>query len=125
MTTTPQDAEEQPDGIDDESSLPSTERAAERVNEFLAWFGDGLVVAETGAPPLFARDLQALTNLATGWRKQPASPDGGTEWGYRVPWGVEVAQQSEQAARQIVSDSLPGARTLIRREVGPWTEVQS
>lgn len=58
--------DEQPEGIDAYSTdLPTPGGAARRVNDFLAWFGDGLVYAETGAPPLFARDLQALTNFAT------------------------------------------------------------
>lgn len=62
MTETP----EQPEGIDTYSTaLPTPEGAARRVNDFLSWFGDGLIVAETGKPPLFARDLQALANLAT------------------------------------------------------------
>ncbi|MEA5366064.1 hypothetical protein VA596_41510 [Amycolatopsis sp., V23-08] len=63
---------EQPEGIANDSyDLPTPEGAARRVNEFLAWYGDGLVYAETGAPPLFARDLQALTNLASGRRQPP------------------------------------------------------
>lgn len=62
MTQTP----EQPEGIDAYSTaLPTPEGAARRVNDFLSWFGDGLVVAETGKPPLFARDLQVLANLVT------------------------------------------------------------
>lgn len=61
MTQTP----EQPDGIaDDSTDLPDPVRAAERVNAFLAWFGDGLV-GEGDDTPLYARDLQALANLAT------------------------------------------------------------
>ncbi|MEV4053012.1 hypothetical protein AB0J55_17655 [Amycolatopsis sp. NPDC049688] len=57
-------AEEQPDGIaDDSTDLPDPARAAERVNAFLAWFGDGLV-GEGDDTPLYARDLQALANAA-------------------------------------------------------------
>ncbi|MEV6897482.1 hypothetical protein [Amycolatopsis sp. NPDC051372] len=60
---------DQPDGIEDDSyDLPDKARAAGRVNEFLAWYGDGrlhpcvLPGTEDEMPPLFARDLQALTN---------------------------------------------------------------
>lgn len=59
------DEPEQPDGIaDDSNDLPDPMRAAERVNAFLAWFGDGLMRVDVSAPPLFARDLQALANTA-------------------------------------------------------------
>ncbi len=60
---------DQPDGIDDQSrDLPDPLRAAARVNAFLSAYGDGLIevlVMEHLAgtmPPLYARDLQALTN---------------------------------------------------------------
>jgi hypothetical protein len=107
---------DQPDGITDESSLPTTARAAERVNEFLAWYGDGLVYVETGAPPLFARDLQALTNLATGWRS-------GVQWGWRLA-GVEgavVLPASETTARK-QAELDPGTE-VVRRPVGEWEVV--
>jgi hypothetical protein len=53
-------------------SLPPATPSAERINEFLRWFGDGLIFgAEAGdlhddgtAPPLYARDLAALAQLA-------------------------------------------------------------
>ena len=58
--------EEQPDGIaDDSRDLPDPTRAAERVNGFLSWFGDGRVYLDDPHPPLFARDLQALSNCVT------------------------------------------------------------
>jgi hypothetical protein len=69
---------QQPDGIaDDSHDLPDPARAAERVNEFLAWYGDGRIDLDDDLhPPLFARDLQALTNLATG-RPTPLPDSGG------------------------------------------------
>ncbi|WP_086848377.1 hypothetical protein [Amycolatopsis kentuckyensis] len=58
---------DQPDGIASNSTdLPDPARAAERVNAFLSWFGDGLVRVDADAPPLFARDLQAVANVAAG-----------------------------------------------------------
>lgn len=69
MTTNPS----QPDGIEEDShDLPDPQKAAQRVNTFLSAYGDGLIIAEWlpeylppgGQPPLYARDLQALTNLA-------------------------------------------------------------
>lgn len=78
----PDDAD-QPDGIADDSyDLPDKARAAGRVNEFLAWFGDGrlypcvLPGTEDEMPPLFARDLQALTNAATADAAQPEPAEG-------------------------------------------------
>jgi hypothetical protein len=76
-TTTPspdetrREAVDQPDGICAESvddlRVPSPAKAAERVEAFVRWFGDGRVVidydlaAEDDDPPLYARDLNALT----------------------------------------------------------------
>lgn len=66
-------SQDQPDGIEDDSTdLPDPLKAAERVNAFLSAYGDGLIVAEWlpeylppgGQPPLYARDLAALTDLA-------------------------------------------------------------
>lgn len=64
MSTEP----DQPDGVDEYSNdLPDPLRAANRVNEFLAAWGDGRVPVDCdGMPPLFSRDLQALTNVALG-----------------------------------------------------------
>lgn len=114
---------EQPDGITDDSyDLPDPARAAERVNAFLAFYGDGLVEGQEDGegqwPPLYARDLQALANLAT------TLPDSETQWGYRTPWGACVPHPSEASARTIVDGSYPHARVLVRREVTPWIEVQ-
>jgi hypothetical protein len=71
------DDTEQPDGIASDSlDLPTPAGAARRVNDFLAWYGDGLVYAETGAPPLFARDLQALANLGSRASEERATEGG-------------------------------------------------
>ena len=48
---------------------------------------------------------------------------GETEWGYRAPWGATTPQPSEAEARRWVDMAIPGARVLVRREVGAWTEV--
>ncbi|MCX4470481.1 MazG-like family protein [Micromonospora sp. NBC_01655] len=51
---------DQPDGIDEYSSdLPDSHRAAERVGEWIAAWGDGLIDTADGHP-LYARDLEAL-----------------------------------------------------------------
>lgn len=64
-----------PPGIDPAThDMPPIEEAAERVNEFIRWFGDGRVFVdpdETSAPPLYARDMEALTRLVT----RPGRPD--------------------------------------------------
>lgn len=57
------DTEGQPDGITNDShDLPKPARAADRVEEFLRAYGDGIVYADEGdgLPPLYARDLEAL-----------------------------------------------------------------
>jgi hypothetical protein len=51
-------------------------------------------------------------------------PDSITQWGYRTPWGSNVGHRSEESAHAIVAGTYPYARAVIRREVGPWTEVQ-
>lgn len=109
---------DQPEGIAyDSDRLPTLAGAARRVNDFLEFFGDGLVYAETGAPPLFARDLQALTNHVTGQGTQP--PGSKTEWGCRDRHGQvhSIGVENETQARAMRS------MTPVRREVGPWTEV--
>lgn len=52
-------------------------------------------------------------------------PDSETEWGYRAPWGATTPQSNEAEARRWVEMSVPGARVLVRREVGPWTAVDA
>jgi hypothetical protein len=45
--------------------LPPTEKAAERVREYLCWFGDGEVSGDhASGPPLYARDLEVLVRAA-------------------------------------------------------------
>lgn len=58
-----------PPGIDPQTSdMPEVTAAAERVNAFISWFGDGRVLPSDptdDTPPLYARDLEALTRLVT------------------------------------------------------------
>jgi hypothetical protein len=61
------DNHDQPPGVDvhDRSKqLPPAEAAAERIREFVSWFGDGEVLGiadiHAGTPPLYARDLEAV-----------------------------------------------------------------
>jgi len=60
--------------------------------------------------------------LAAGWR--PPLLDSETEWGYRIPDGFVSLEPSEAMARRWVDMAFPGQRVLVRREVGPWVEVQ-
>jgi hypothetical protein len=51
---------DQPDGIDpDSDDLPGLRKAAERINAFVAAWGDGLVTAENDHP-LYSRDLSVV-----------------------------------------------------------------
>ncbi|GHJ11191.1 hypothetical protein TPA0907_55580 [Micromonospora humidisoli] len=51
---------EQPDGIEDDSrDLPDPHRAANRVRDWIAAWGDGLIDTADGHP-LYARDLEAI-----------------------------------------------------------------
>ena len=104
---------EQPDGIEDTSfDLPDPARAAARVNEFLSAWGDGLIPLEyDGLPPLYARDLQALTNLV--------ATEQTYEWGTRDRRGLvhSVGVENETQARSMLS------MTPVRRQVGPWLPV--
>jgi hypothetical protein len=57
-----------PPGIDPQSSdMPAVADAAERVIAFISWFGDGRILpdADEQGPPLYARDLEALTRLVS------------------------------------------------------------
>lgn len=63
---------DQPDGIEEDShDLPDPQRAAERVSEFVSEYGDGRIYPEVAPeyvdkmPPLYARDLEALSRAAT------------------------------------------------------------
>ena len=63
---------DQPPGIEEGTfDLPPIADAARRVDEFVRWFGDGLVLEPDsgvfltpGSPPVYARDLAALTQAA-------------------------------------------------------------
>lgn len=53
-------------------------------------------------------------------------PDSETEWGWHAPWDPgTVTRRSEAEARRMVSQSVPGSRLLVCREVGPWKVVES
>ncbi|SFQ31789.1 hypothetical protein [Amycolatopsis rubida] len=53
---------DQPPGIDEYTDhLPDPVSAAHRVNDFIGAYGDGRVSGLEGLPPLFTRDLNALT----------------------------------------------------------------
>lgn len=58
-------------------------------------------------------------------RQSSPLPDSETEWGYRIPDGFVSLEPSEAMARRWVDMAFPGQRVLVRREVGPWIEVQS
>jgi hypothetical protein len=63
MSATETELPDQPDGIEDDSrDMPDPVRAAERVREYIAAFGDGLYDVQDGAP-LYGRDLEALTRV--------------------------------------------------------------
>lgn len=90
---------DQPDGIDGDSyDLPDPARAAERVGEFLSWYGDGrlypcvLPGTEDEMPPLFARDLEALRKCADS---------------------SAATQTAEQARQAVVDDFLAEREQVI------------
>lgn len=72
---------DQPDGIDQyDYDLPIPTRAAARVAEFVRRYGDGRIWAEAmdglpPQPPLYARDLEALTRLADGTGRSDPTRD--------------------------------------------------
>lgn len=58
-----QDQPPEVDVHDDRRQLPPAVAAAERVREFVGWFGDGQIwhaESDDTPPPLYARDLEAL-----------------------------------------------------------------
>lgn len=59
--------------------------------------------------------------LAAGWR--PPLPDSETEWGRRWP-GPNVVQEFGRSREDAENACYPNTQ-LVRREVGPWIEVQS
>lgn len=63
---------DQPDGIEDDSyDLPDPHRAAERVNAWIAAWGDGLIDVTDGNP-LYARDLEAICRAVLDTTPMPA-----------------------------------------------------
>ncbi|WGM21843.1 hypothetical protein QEH68_06630 [Paenarthrobacter sp. OM7] len=55
------------DEHDEQNPFPPTDKASERILEFVAWFGDGEIIGDdygTVNPPLFARDLEAAAKAA-------------------------------------------------------------
>ena len=72
MTRDPIDNADQPPEVDihdDTKTLPPAEAAAERVREFVSWFGDGAIWQaehDGPTPPLYARDLEALARAVLG-----------------------------------------------------------
>ena len=66
-TRDPVDNQDQPPEVDIHDStkrLPPADAAAERIREFVSWFGDGEVLGNAYGktnPPLYARDLEAVT----------------------------------------------------------------
>jgi hypothetical protein len=63
------DNHDQPPGVDvhDRSKqLPPSAAAAERIREFVSWFGDGLVDGDPVGFPLYARDLEAVARAILG-----------------------------------------------------------
>ena len=71
-------------------------------------------------------NARAALRIAAIVEREPSSPqpDSETEWGWRAPWDDSyVTQRPEAEARRVVAQSAPGARVLVRREVGPWKVV--
>jgi len=64
------DNRDQPPGVDvhdRNKQLPPAEAAAERIREFVSWFGDGDVASDfPSGPPLYARDLEAAARTILG-----------------------------------------------------------
>jgi len=61
-------AEDQPPGVSEHSPFPPVWAASQRVDAFVAAFGDGIVVGGgqgdlPDMPPLYARDLEALARI--------------------------------------------------------------
>jgi hypothetical protein len=112
--------EEYPDGIEEASeALPDPARAAQRVGDFLRSYGDGRVcvaitpLADYQIPPLYARDLQALTNAVL------APPADDYEWGCGSTLD-EIFSFDEATAREQAKST---GTLRKRRKAGPWQEV--
>lgn len=120
------------------TSLPPPTPAAERVAEFLGWFGDGMVNGQYGRtviaplhpdePPLYARDLAALVDLARHIRTR-------TSWSVvrnSVHMGYGDRETSEALARDDyarrvktlhVGESLRLERTTVAETYQAQTTV--
>lgn len=115
---------DQPDGIcTDDMLIPAPAAAAERVHEFVSWFGDGEVWDRTPLgdidpqdPPLYARDLAALACAALhGYRAEEPSrclhePTETTPAVRPLPSAQDVAQIKAEALQE-ASDALLAATT--------------
>lgn len=68
------DNADQPPGVDvhaDSKMYPPANEAAERILEFVVWFGDGDISEYFPAwPPLYARDLEAVCKSFQGLAKR-------------------------------------------------------
>lgn len=123
------DYPDDPPGIDPTTSdMPLVADAAERVIEFIKWFGDGRVFVdpeERTAPPLYARDMEALTRLVT--RPESGAIPTRVEWGHRYPSGSVIADSSETVARSraVISAAKGDPLVLMRRSVTDWEEVDA
>jgi hypothetical protein len=66
------DNRDQPPGVDvhdRNKQLPPAEAAAERIREFVSWFGDGQIwhaESDDTPPPLYSRDLEAAARAILG-----------------------------------------------------------
>lgn len=66
LPTAEKDVADDPPGIDPHThDLPSADDARERIIAFLRWYGDGRIALSglDDGPPLYARDLEALTRV--------------------------------------------------------------
>lgn len=76
---------------DDPDYHPDPAKAAERILEFVSWFGDGEIFGNSDFP-LFSRDLEAVAR-ALGTAR--------VEWGVRKPtrhFGIKVDKSSDEAS---------------------------
>lgn len=127
--------EEYPDGIEEDSdTLPDPARAAQRVGDFLRVYGDGRVcvaitpLAVYQIPPLYARDLQALTNAVL------APPDGADKLarirrlvqGFRAGGWNQASGQVRAAEAlidriEVIVTASPSAAPAEPRTLAGWT----
>lgn len=123
----------QPDGIADGShDLPDPQRAAERVREFLEWYGDGRLYpcvapgTEAKMPPLYARDLEALRQAAAEIERlrvesQKTREALQTPEGYATKMhALKVRQERDQARAALAEARQPQPD---RGEQRQWPDV--